>query len=172
MSDPDVRRVVLSLGSNQGDRLALLQGAVETLADTPDFEVVALSAVYETDPVGGPEQSDFLNAIVIGEGPQSPRTLLERALAVEDAYDRVRNIRWGPRTLDVDVIAVGDLTVDEDDLQVPHPRAAERAFVLVPWLEADPDAVVPGAGKVAELLAGLDTTGVRERPDLVLTVPL
>jgi 2-amino-4-hydroxy-6-hydroxymethyldihydropteridine diphosphokinase len=98
--------------------------------------------------------------------------MLERALAVENAYDRVRDSRWGPRTLDVDVIAVGDLTVDEDDLQVPHPRAAERAFVLVPWQDADPHAVVPGVGPVAVLLAGLDTTGVRERPDLVLTVPL
>ena len=172
MSRPEVHRVVLSLGSNQGDRLALLQGAVETLADTPDFEIVAVSPVYETDPVGGPEQPDFLNAIVIGEGPHPPRTLLERALAVENAYDRVRDIRWGPRTLDIDVIAVGELTVDDDDLQVPHPRAAERAFVLVPWLDADPDAELPGAGPVKALLAGMDTAGVRERPDLVLTVPL
>ena len=171
-SRPVVRRVVLSLGSNQGDRLAMLQGAVETLADTPDFELLSVSAVYETDPVGGPAQPDFLNAVVIGEGPQSPRTMLERALAVETAYDRVRDVRWGPRSLDVDVIAVGDLTVDDDDLQVPHPRAVERPFVLVPWLDADPDAAVPGAGPVAWLLAGLDTSGVRERPDLVLTVPL
>jgi len=172
MSEPVVRRVVLSLGSNQGDRLAMLQGAVDTLADTPDLELLALSTVYETDPVGGPDQPDYLNAVVLAEGPQSPRTMLERALAVEDAYDRVRDVRWGPRTLDVDVIAVGDLLVDDPDLQVPHPRAAERAFVLVPWHDADPDAVLPGAGRVAQLLAGVDPTGVRARPDLVLTVPL
>jgi len=169
---PVVRRVVLSLGSNLGDRLGMLHGAVDTLADTPDFELLDLSAVYETDPVGGPEQDDYLNAVVIGEGSQSPRTLLERALAVENAFDRVRDVRWGPRTLDVDVIAVGDLVVAEADLQVPHPRAAERAFVLVPWHDADPRAVLPGAGPVADLLAGLDTSGVRARPDLVLTVPL
>lgn len=163
---------MLSLGSNQGDRLAMLQGAVDTLADTPDFEVMSLSTVYETDPVGGPDQPDYLNAVVIGEGTQSPRTMLERALAVENAFERVRDVRWGPRTLDVDVISVGDLTVDDPDLRVPHPRAAQRAFVLVPWYDADPDAVLPGAGPVARLLGALDTTGVRARPDLVLTVPL
>ena len=172
MTAPGVRRVVLSLGSNLGDRLGMLQGAVDTLADTPDFELMDLSSVFETDPVGGPEQDDYLNAVVIGEGPQSPRTLLERALAVEDAFDRVREVRWGPRTLDIDVIAVGDLVVAEADLQVPHPRAAGRAFVLVPWHDADPRAVLPGVGAVADLVDGLDTTGVRARPDLVLTVPL
>ncbi|MCY7372353.1 MAG: 2-amino-4-hydroxy-6-hydroxymethyldihydropteridine diphosphokinase [Spirochaetaceae bacterium] len=172
MTENVVRRVVLSLGSNLGDRLSMLQGAVDTLADTPDFELLDISTVYETDPVGGPEQDDYLNAVVIGEGPQSPRTLLERALAVENAFDRVRDVRWGPRTLDIDVIAVGDLVVAESDLQVPHPRASERAFVLVPWHDADPLAVLPGAGPVTDLLAGLDTTGVRARPDLVLTVPL
>lgn len=172
MEEPVVRRIVLSLGSNQGDRLAMLQGAVDILVDTPDLELLALSTVYETDPVGGPEQPDYLNAVVVAEGPQSPRTLLERALAVEDAYDRVRDVRWGPRTLDVDVIAVGELAVAERDLQVPHPRAAERAFVLVPWLDADPAAVLPGVGPVEQLLAGVDTSGVRPRQDLVLTVPL
>ena len=170
--EPVVRRVVLSLGSNRGDRLAMLQGAVDSLADTPDLELLAVSTIYETDPVGGPEQPDYLNAVVVAEGPQSPRTLLERALAVEDAYDRVRDVRWGPRTLDVDLIAVGELAVAEPDLQVPHPRAAERAFVLVPWLDADPAAVLPGVGPVAQLLAVVDTSGVRACPDLVLTVPL
>jgi len=166
MSQQGVRRVVLSLGSNLGDRLGMLQGAVDILADTPDFELLDLSTVYETDPVGGPEQDDYLNAVVIGEGPQSARTLLERALAVEDAFDRVRDVRWGPRTLDIDVIAVGDLVVAEADLQVPHPRAAGRAFVLVPWHDADPRAVLMGAGPVADLLAVLDTSGVRARPAL------
>jgi len=172
MEEPVVRRIVLSLGSNQGDRLAMLQGAVDILVDTPDLELLALSTVYETDPVGGPEQPAYLNAVVVAEGPHSPRTLLERALAVEDAYGRVRDVRWGPRTLDVDVIAVGDLVLDEPDLQVPHPRAAVRAFVLVPWLDADPAAVLPGVGPVEQLLAGVDTSGVRPRQDLVLTVPL
>jgi 2-amino-4-hydroxy-6-hydroxymethyldihydropteridine diphosphokinase len=168
----DVRRVVLALGSNQGERLAMLQGAVDALADTPDLVVVAVSPVYETDPVGGPEQPDFLNAVVVAEGPQSPRTQRERALAIEDAFDRTRDVHWGPRTLDVDVVAVGDLTVDEPDLVVPHPLAGDRAFVLVPWCDADPAAELPGAGRVADLLVRLDTSGVRRRDDLVLEPPL
>jgi 2-amino-4-hydroxy-6-hydroxymethyldihydropteridine diphosphokinase len=171
VTGPEVRRVVLSLGSNQGDRLALLQDAVDALADTPGLLVLAVSPVYETDPVGGPEQPDYLNAVVVCESTQSPRTLLERALAVEDAFGRVRDVRWGPRTLDVDLIAVGELVVDEPDLELPHPRAAERAFVLVPWLDVDPAAALPGAGSVAVLLEGLDASGVRHRPDLELTVP-
>ena len=166
-----VRRIVLSLGSNLGDRLEQLQGAVDALADTPELTVVGVSPVYETDPVGGPDQPDYLNAVLVADGPHSPRTLLERALAVENAFDRVRDVRWGSRTLDVDVIAVGDLVVDEPDLQVPHPRAAERAFVLVPWLDVDAAAELAGNGPVAALLEHLDSTGVRRRPDLDLVVP-
>jgi 2-amino-4-hydroxy-6-hydroxymethyldihydropteridine diphosphokinase len=167
----NVRRVVLALGSNQGERLSMLQGAVDALADTPELALLAVSPVYETDPVGGPDQPDYLNAVVVAESSHSPRTLLERALAIEDAFDRTREIRWGPRTLDVDVVAVGDLAVDEPDRVVPHPLAAERAFVLVPWHDADPSAVLPGAGPVAELLARLDASGVRRRDDLVLEAP-
>jgi 2-amino-4-hydroxy-6-hydroxymethyldihydropteridine diphosphokinase len=165
------RRAVLALGSNEDDRPAILQGAVAALASTPGLAVVAVSPVYETDPVGGPEQPDYLNAVVLVEGDLDPRALLERSLAVEAAFARVRDVRWGPRTLDVDVVAVGDLRVDEPDLVVPHPRAAERPFVLVPWLDVDPEAVLPGAGRVADLAAGLDRTGVRSRDDLVLVVP-
>ena len=165
------RRIVLSLGSNLGDRLEHLQGAVDALADTPELTVVGVSPVYETDPVGGPDQPDFLNAVLVADGPHSPRTLLERALAIENAFDRVRDVRWGPRTLDIDVIAVGDLVVDEPDLQVPHPRAAERAFVLVPWLDVDAAAELAVAGPVAALLEHLDSAGVRRRADLDLVVP-
>jgi 2-amino-4-hydroxy-6-hydroxymethyldihydropteridine diphosphokinase len=164
-------RAVLALGSNQGDRLAMLRGAVEALAGTPGLTVVAVSPVYETDPVGGPQQPDYLNAVVLVEGDLLPRALLERSLAVEAAFARTRDVRWGARTLDVDVVAVGDLRVDEPDLLVPHPRAAERAFVLVPWLDVDPEAALPGAGRVADLLAGLDVSGVRRRADLLLEVP-
>ena len=162
---------MLALGSNQGDRMAMLQGAVDAIADTPELTVLAVSPVYETDPVGGPDQPDFLNAVVLAESSLSPRTLLERAQAVENAFDRTREVHWGPRTLDVDVIAVGELVVHEPDLVVPHPLAAERAFVLVPWCEVDPAATVPGASAVAELVAGLDTSGVRRRDDLTLEVP-
>ena len=165
------RRAVLALGSNQGDRLATLQGAVDALAATPGLTVVAVSPVYETDPVGGPEQPDYLNAVVLVEGDLLPRALLERSLAVEETFARVREVRWGPRTLDVDVVAVGDLRVDEPDLLVPHPRAADRAFVLVPWLDVDPAAELPGRGRVDDLLSAVDRSGVRRRDDLVLEVP-
>lgn len=171
MTAPPARRIVLSVGSNLGDRLVQLQGAVDALADTPGLRLTAVSPVYETDPVGGPEQPDYLNAVVVAEGGLSPRSVLERALAVEDAFGRVRDLRWGPRTVDVDVVAVGDLLVDEPDLTVPHPRARQRAFVLLPWLDVDPAAELPGAGSVAGLLARLDRTGVRRRDDLDLVVP-
>jgi 2-amino-4-hydroxy-6-hydroxymethyldihydropteridine diphosphokinase len=161
-------RSVLALGSNQGDRAAVLQGAVDALGGTPGLTVLAVSPVYETDPVGGPEQRDYLNAVVLAEGTLGPRELLEAAHAVEATFGRVREVRWGPRTLDVDVVAVGDLQVAEPDLVVPHPRAAERAFVLVPWLDVDPAAEVPGRGRVVDLLGALDRSGVRRRDDLVL----
>jgi 2-amino-4-hydroxy-6-hydroxymethyldihydropteridine diphosphokinase len=164
-------RVVLALGSNQGNRLDMLQGAVDALAAVPGLSVLAVSGVYETEPVGGPPQPDYLNAVVLAEGPSEPRQVLDRAQAVEDDFGRVREERWGPRTLDVDVIAVGDLVVDEADLQLPHPRAADRAFVLLPWLDVDPDAALPYGGKVADLLAGVDATGVHRRDDLDLTLP-
>ncbi len=165
----DSRRAVLALGSNVGDRLAMLQLAVDSLAAVG--EVAAISPVVETDPVGGPEQGDYLNAVVVLQTSATPRDLLDRAHDIERAARRVRVERWGPRTLDVDVIAVGDAVVDELDLSVPHPRAHERPFVLVPWLAADPDATLVGHGRVDVLLAGLDTGGVRPRPDLALHPP-
>lgn len=165
------RRAVLSIGSNQGDRLGYLQAAVDSLADTPQTQVVAVSGVYETDPVGGPEQPDFLNAVVVVETVLSARTLLERAHAVEDAYERLREERWGPRTLDIDLVALGDVQQSDDEVQVPHPRAHERAFVLVPWHEVDPTAELPGRGAVADLVGQLDRSGVRARPDLELSRP-
>lgn len=165
-----VRRAVLSLGSNLGDRLAILQGAVEAIAATPGLTAVAVSEVFETDPVGGPQQPDYLNAVLVADTTLSARALLERAHAVEQQFARVRTERWGPRTLDIDVVALGDLVIDEPDLVVPHPRAAERAFVLLPWSEADPAAVLPGAGTVADAVAALDVRGVRRRRDIVLTL--
>ena len=163
-------RVVFSLGSNVGDRVANLQGAVDSLADTPELKVLAVSPVYETDPVGGPDQDDYLNVVLLATTPLEPRALLERVQAVEKVFGRVRQVRWGPRTLDVDIVAVGDVVIDEPDLQVPHSRAAQRAFVLVPWLDVDADAELPGEGKVASLVEGLDTAGVRLRDDLAIVV--
>ncbi|MGW0483208.1 2-amino-4-hydroxy-6-hydroxymethyldihydropteridine diphosphokinase [Nonomuraea sp. NPDC003214] len=165
-------KVVLALGGNLGRRFLTLQGAVDTLFDAPGLEFVAASPVYETDPVGGPGgQRPYLNAVVVAETTLPPRTLLERAQSVENAFGRVREERWGPRTLDVDLIMVGDTVSDDPELTLPHPRAHERAFVLVPWAAADPDGELPGRGRVADLLVGLDRRGVRLREDLKLQRP-
>lgn len=165
-------KVVLALGSNLGSRFQTLQGAVDTLFDAPGLEFVAVSPVYETDPVGGPGgQKPYLNAVVVAESSLDPYTLLERAQSVENAFGRVRQERWGPRTLDVDLIVVGDTLSDDPTLTLPHPRVHERAFVLVPWSKADPEGEVPGHGPIATLLAGLDAQGVWLRDDLRLQRP-
>ena len=164
-----LRKVVYSLGSNVGDRLNNLQGAIDALRDTPDVIVVDVSSVYETAPVGGPEDSpDFLNLVVVAETTLEPRTLLERALAIEDAFGRERGEKWAPRTLDVDLIMVGDTELDTEDLKLPHPLAHERAFVLVPWLEIDAKGELPGRGMVADLVRGVPQDGVVRRDDLLI----
>ena len=164
-----IRRAALGLGSNAGDSCDILQGAVEALLESPELIPVAVSPVYETEPVGGPPQPNFLNAVLVVDTTLAPRRLLDRALAVEEAFGRTRDEAWGPRTLDIDVLAVGDRVLDED-VVVPHPRAHERAFVLVPWSDIDPDFEVPGRGRVAELAATVGRSGVRRREDLALVV--
>ncbi|MEV0586926.1 2-amino-4-hydroxy-6-hydroxymethyldihydropteridine diphosphokinase [Nonomuraea sp. NPDC050310] len=165
-------KAVLALGSNLGRRFETLQGAVDALFDAPGLDYVAVSPVYETDPVGGPEaQRPYLNAIVLADTKVDAYTLLERAQSIENAFGRERAERWGPRTLDVDLIAVADLAYDTPELILPHPRAHERAFVLTPWAQVDPDGELPGHGRISDLLAGLDQTGVRLRPDLRLQGP-
>jgi 2-amino-4-hydroxy-6-hydroxymethyldihydropteridine diphosphokinase len=160
---------VLALGSNMGERFNNLQGAVATLADTPDVVVVGVSPVYETTPVGGPEDArDYLNAVVIVDTTLSAHTMLERCLAVEDAYGRERSEPGAPRTLDVDLIVLGERMADDDELKLPHPRAQERAFVLKPWSDIEPDAEIPGQGRVIDLLGKLDVDGVRLRKDAYL----
>jgi 2-amino-4-hydroxy-6-hydroxymethyldihydropteridine diphosphokinase len=163
-----LRKVVYSLGSNLGERLSNLQGGVDAIRDTPDVVVVDVSSVYETEPVGGPEDSPaFLNVVLVAETTLEPRTLLERAQAVEDAFGRDRSTgRWGPRTLDVDLILVGNTQLDQPDLKLPHPRAAQRGFVLVPWAEIDAGGLLPGAGRVDELAGRVDASGVKLREDL------
>lgn len=135
---PPVRRAYLGLGSNVGDPARSLQQAVDGLAAADGVTVAAVSSVYETDPVGGPEQPDYLNAVVAVETDRTPRELLEIAKRLEAEAGRVPGERWGPRPLDVDVLLVGDDEVDEEDLVVPHPRLYERAFVMVPLAELDP----------------------------------
>jgi 2-amino-4-hydroxy-6-hydroxymethyldihydropteridine diphosphokinase len=158
---PRPRRAVLALGSNLGDRRQNLQGAVDGLSADPGLGFRAVSPVYETRPVGGPGQPDYLNAVIAVKTALPARAILDRAHRVEDALGRVREVRWGPRTLDVDLIVVGDEISDAPELTLPHPRAHERAFVLAPWRDIEPDAEIPGRGRVADLLAGIGLDGVR-----------
>lgn len=154
---------VLSVGSNLGDRLAHLAGVVDGFAESGD-RVVAVSRVYVTPPWGGVEQDDFYNIAMIVTGPRDALSWLRRGAELEAAADRRRDIRWGPRTLDVDVVAVHDdqgrpIFSDTEELMLPHPRAHERGFVLIPWLDADPDAVLERpdgtSARVADLVAAL-----------------
>jgi len=137
----------LALGSNLGDRAAMLQLAVDEVAAAAGVTVVQVSRVYETTPVGGPEQDDYLNAVVRVDTELDARELLELAQQIEQHAGRVRSERWGPRSLDVDVLIVGETRVDEPDLQVPHPRMYERGFVLAPLHDVAPERVaVPAEG--------------------------
>lgn len=159
---------VLSIGSNQGERLGYLQSAVDALRPW----LVTVSPVYQTPPWGPVRQDDFLNAVLICRDPaaERPDVWLQRAHAAENAAGRVREIRWGPRTLDVDVIDVDGIRSDDPTLTLPHPRAAERAFVLVPWLAVRPDAVLAGRA-VRDLLGALapaELAAVRRRDELDL----
>ncbi|MFG2313207.1 2-amino-4-hydroxy-6-hydroxymethyldihydropteridine diphosphokinase [Streptomyces sp. NPDC048566] len=167
------RRAVISLGSNLGNRLETLQGAVDALEDTPGVRVKAVSPVYETEPWGvDPDsQPSYFNAVVVLKTTLPPSSLLERAHAVEEAFHRVRDERWGPRTLDVDIVAYADLVSDDPVLTLPHPRAHERAFVLAPWHDVDPAAQLPGRGTVAQLLGTVPRDGVAPRADLELRLP-
>lgn len=162
-----IRRCVLALGSNLGERMSSLQGAVDSIADTPEVWVTGVSGVYESDPVGAPEGSGkFLNAVVLIDTTLPAARLMDRALAIEDAYERERSeIKNAPRTLDVDLIVVGERRSNTDDLRLPHPRAAERPFVIKPWHDLEPDAVLPGHGPIADLLEKLDLAGTVLRED-------
>ncbi|MFE7116422.1 2-amino-4-hydroxy-6-hydroxymethyldihydropteridine diphosphokinase [Streptomyces sp. NPDC057654] len=164
---------VVSLGSNLGNRLETLQGAVDALGDTPGLRVKAVSPVYETEPWGVEPgtQSSYYNAVVLIKTTLPPSSLLERGHAIEEAFERVRDERWGPRTIDVDIVSYQEVVSDDPLLTLPHPRAHERAFVLVPWYDVDPEAVVPGRGAVAELLAEVGRAGVEPRVDLELRLP-
>lgn len=171
LSNP--RWAVIALGANLGNRLETLQGAVDALADTPGLRVKAVSPVYETEPWGVEpgSQPSYLNAVALVKTTLPPSSLLERAQAVEEAFHRVREERWGSRTIDVDIITYADVVSDDPVLTLPHPRAHERAFVLAPWHDMDAEAQLPGRGPVAALLAALGTAGVTPRVDLELRLP-
>lgn len=161
-------RAVLSLGSNLGDRLAHLRLAVEGFGDA----VRAVSPVYETAPWGVTDQPDFLNAVLIADSAALDAWgWLRRGQELEREAERRREQRWGPRTLDVDVVTVDGVTSDDPELLLPHPGTPSRATVLLPWLAIDPSAELPGRGRLAELIGALpaeDLAAVRFRGDLVL----
>ena len=163
------RQAVLALGSNLGDRGDILQGGVNAIAGIEGVQVTGVSPVYETVPVGGPPQPEYLNAVVLAGITIPALDLLGRLHEVEAAFDRVRLVRWGPRTLDIDIITVAGEHSDDADLTLPHPRAHERAFVLAPWHDADPEAILPGHGPVADLLVRVGQTGIR-RSEVPLVV--
>ncbi|HEY3438917.1 MAG TPA: 2-amino-4-hydroxy-6-hydroxymethyldihydropteridine diphosphokinase, partial [Actinotalea sp.] len=138
--------VVLALGSNVGASHETLRRVVHELAALPGLEVTAIAPLARTGSVGGPEQPDYLNTVVLGRTVLSPRALLHACQEVETRYGRVREERWGPRTIDIDIVAYGSTVAVADDLELPHPRAHERAFVLEPWAQVAPDAFLPGLG--------------------------
>lgn len=146
-------RAYVGVGANLGDREATIRRAVELLGE----DVVAVSELRETEPWGYADQPRFLNGAILLETELEPRALLDRLLAVERRLGRVRGPRYGPRTIDLDLLLYGDRELDEPGLTVPHPRLHERAFALEPLLDLDPELELPGRGRVSDLLAGLQS---------------
>ena len=149
-------RAYVGLGANLGPREVTLLRAADLLAAADGVEVVAVSQLRETDPVGVVEQPPFLNGAIALDTSLSPRAVLELLLEIEEELGRVRGERWGPRTVDLDLLVYGDERVDEEGLHVPHSRLHERRFALEPLAELDPELEIPGLGTVSELIAALD----------------
>lgn len=151
--------MVLALGSNLGDRAGTVHAAVRALGDIDGFELTAVSPLVESAAVKpdgvDPDAPAYLNAVITGRYSGDPHTLLAAVNRVEADHGRERAERWGDRTLDIDIIAFGDQQLRDETLTIPHPRAAERDFVLAPWLAIDPDAVLPGGARVADALAAI-----------------
>jgi len=147
-------KVVIALGSNLGESFSILESAVEKISEI--ITVTNLSSFIETEPVGGPEQPNYINAVLIGESEIEPLELLQHLQRIENEFGRTREVRWGARTLDLDLIDAGGLLINSPELELPHPRAHERAFVLQPWVEIDPHASIPGRGAIASLLSEIE----------------
>lgn len=152
--------VAFALGTNLGDRIAQLSYAISALQSQERISVTAVSSVFETEPVGGPEQDNYLNAVVTAESTLTARELLTICHQIENDRERTREVHWGPRTLDVDLLVVGDEVFTDPDLMVPHPRAHERAFVLIPWRTVDPNCEIPGHGTVQKCSEIVGSNGV------------
>ncbi|GAA4662426.1 2-amino-4-hydroxy-6-hydroxymethyldihydropteridine diphosphokinase [Arthrobacter cryoconiti] len=154
-------RVILALGSNLGERRGTLASAVGDLVDRPEVRLVDVSPVVSTKPVGGPEgQPDFLNMVIAVDTTLDPYELLAHCQGVELAHHRERTVRWGARTLDIDIISYGDLHSDDPELTLPHPRAAGRAFVMYPWSLMDPGAMLAGQPVVELAAVAGDMSGI------------
>jgi 2-amino-4-hydroxy-6-hydroxymethyldihydropteridine diphosphokinase len=156
-------KAVVALGSNLGDRFDYLQKAVNEINSLTDIEILEISSVYETLPVGGPEQGNYLNAIVTLNTKFEAKELLLKLLLIELNLGRQREIAWGPRTIDLDLIWFEDQTINLENLVLPHPRAHERCFVIKPWLEIEPKARI-GNTEIREFLKNLDCSGVNLFP--------
>lgn len=166
--------VVIALGANLGDAAGTLERAVRRLRRTRGLHRVQVSPLFVTDPVGGPDQPEYVNAVLLGRTRLSPAGLLGQLHRVEEQFGRTREVRWGPRTLDLDLVQYGEpgrgteVCSDDPDLLLPHPRAHERAFVLAPWVAVDPEARLRVGGSVrpvAELLTAVGTAGIRPWED-------
>jgi len=153
-----VTRAYIGLGANLGDREAMLRSALEQLGAEPGIDVMAVSRLRDTDPVGITDQPRFLNAAAAVETDLTARELLDRLLGIERRLGRTREApRFGPRTIDLDLLLYGDEQIDDPGLEVPHPRLHERLFALEPLADLDPDLVVPGRGPLADIVAGLQS---------------
>ena len=156
-------KAVVALGSNLGDRFDYLQKAVNEINSLTDIEILEISSVYETLPVGGPEQGNYLNAVATLNTKFEAKELLLKLLLIELNLGRQREIAWGPRTIDLDLIWFEDQTINLENLVLPHPRAHERCFVIKPWLEIEPKARI-GNTEIREFLKNLDCSGVNLFP--------
>lgn len=156
-------RAIVALGSNLGDRFEYLQKAVNEINSVEEIEISKISSVYETLPVGGPEQGNYLNAVISLVTELEADELLFKLLLIELNLGRQREIAWGPRTIDLDLIWFENQTINLDNLVIPHPRAHERCFVIKPWLEIEPDARI-GNTEIKEFLKDLDCSGVNLFP--------
>lgn len=160
---PRLARALIALGSNIGDKAAIIRNAIEAIDRLPGTAVVARSAIYRTPPWGITNQDWFANAVVATDTALSPDEMLDACLAIEAAMGRIRRERWGPRVIDLDLLMHGDTTIRSERLTLPHPRIAERAFVLIPLADVAPEFQI-GSKSIAAMLAGLDAKGI-ERID-------
>jgi len=158
---------VIGIGSNLGDASTSVRQAMRDVEDRLDATDVHRSSLYRTAPVGGPEQPDFVNAVLTLESDLTPDAVLQALQGIEQEAGRVRDVRWGPRTLDLDVVVAGNVVSEDPALTLPHPRAHERAFVLIPWHEIEPEAFLPGVGPIAAMIrAGFDDQAIEVLPEV------